>query len=68
MNRLGTKAETLQMLYQKLKHAEVLPQYCFTVKDWKTEREKVKKSFLSLDWNAKVIVRSSSQAEDTHTS
>ena len=68
MNRLGTKAETLQMLYQKLKHAEVLPQYCFTVKDWKTEREKVKKSFLSLDWNAKVTVRSSSQAEDTHTS
>lgn len=68
MNRLGTKAETLQMLYQKLKHAEVLPQYCFTVIDWKTEREKVKKSFLSLDWNAKVIVRSSSQAEDTHTS
>ena len=68
MNRLGTKAETLQMLYQKLKHAEVLPQYCFTVKDWKTEREKVQKSFLSLDWNAKVIVRSSSQAEDTHTS
>ena len=68
MNRLGTKAETLQMLYQKLKHEEVLPQYCFTVKDWKTEREKVKKSFLSLDWNAKVIVRSSSQAEDTHTS
>ena len=68
MNRLGTKAETLQMLYQKLKHAEVLPQYCFTIKDWKTEREKVKKSFLSLDWNAKVIVRSSSQAEDTHTS
>lgn len=45
MNRLGTKAETLQMLYQKLKHAEVLPQYCFTVKDWKTEREKVKKKF-----------------------
>lgn len=68
MNRLGTKAETLQMLYQKLKHAEVLPQYCFTVKEWKTECEKVKKSFLSLDWNAKVIVRSSSQAEDTHTS
>ncbi len=67
MNRLGTKAETLRMLYQKLKYAEVLPQYCFTVREWRTEREKVKNGFLSLGWNAKVIVRSSSYAEDTHT-
>ncbi len=66
MNRLGTKAETLQMLYQKLKYAEVLPQYSFTVREWRTEREKVKSGFLSLDWNAKVIVRSSSYAEDTY--
>lgn len=65
MNRLGTKAETLQMLYQKLKYAEVLPQYSFTVREWRTEREKVKGCFLSLDWNTKVIVRSSSYAEDT---
>lgn len=66
MNRLGTKAETLQMLYQKLRYAEVLPQYSFTVREWRTEPEKVKNSFLSLDWNAKVIVRSSSYAEDTY--
>lgn len=65
MNRLGTKAETLRMLYRKLKYAEVLPQYCFTVNEWRTEREKVKNGFLSLAWNAKVIVRSSSYAEDT---
>lgn len=48
MNRLGTKAETLQMLYQKLRYAEVLPQYSFTVREWRTEPEKVKNSFLSL--------------------
>lgn len=26
MNRLGTKAETLRQLYQRLEYAEVLPQ------------------------------------------
>lgn len=65
MNRLGTKAETLQQLYQKLKYAEVLPQYMFTVEAWKADSEKIVNDFLLLDWNAKVIVRSSSLAEDT---
>ena len=66
MNRLGTKAETLQMLYRKLMYADVLPQYSFTVREWRTEREKIKSGFLSLDWNTKAIVRSSSYAEDTY--
>lgn len=35
MNKLGTKAETLQILYKQLKYAKVLPQYTFTVKEWK---------------------------------
>ena len=65
MNRLGTKAETLQRLYRKLKYAEVLPQYMFDVGEWRVTSEKVRKQFLSLAWNAKVIVRSSSLAEDT---
>ncbi|MEZ3508133.1 MAG: phosphoenolpyruvate synthase [Lachnospiraceae bacterium] len=65
MNRLGTKAETLRKLYQKMRYAEVLPQYVFTVKEWKEDPQKVKKGFLSLDWNKNVIVRSSSLAEDT---
>ena len=65
MNRLGTKAETLQGLYGKLEYAEVLPQYAFTVKEWKAGREKIIDSFCALEWNAKVIVRSSSLAEDT---
>lgn len=65
MKKLGTKAETLQMLYQKLKYAEVLPQYMFTVGEWKTDSGKIMNDFQMLDWNAKVIVRSSSLAEDT---
>lgn len=65
MNRLGTKAETLRQLYQKLKYAEVLPQYMFTVGAWKADFEKVVTDFLALDWNKNVIVRSSSLAEDT---
>ena len=65
MNRLGTKAETLHSLYQKLKYAEVLPQYTFTVGEWRTDSKKVIKGFLAAEWNEKVIVRSSSLLEDT---
>lgn len=68
MNRLGTKAETLHSLYQKLKYAEVLPQYTFTVGEWKVDSEKVTKGFLATRWSEKVIVRSSSLLEDTSKS
>lgn len=68
MNRLGTKAETLHRLYQKLKYAEVLPQYTFTVGEWHADSEKVIKGFLASGWNEKVIVRSSSLLEDTDQS
>ncbi len=64
----GTKAETLKLLYQKLKYAEVLPQYTFTVGEWETCREKITAGFLVLEWNTNVIVRSSSLAEDTEKS
>ncbi len=43
MNRLGTKAETLRMLYQKLKYAEVLPQYCFTSGSLQVIRQSIQK-------------------------
>lgn len=65
MNKLGTKAETLRLLYQKLKYAEVLPQYMFTVGEWDADSENIVNGFLALDWNTNVIVRSSSLAEDT---
>ena len=64
MNKLGTKAETLQMLYKKLECAEILPSYIFTVGEWRADFWKVKNRFLSLNWSDKVIVRSSSQTED----
>lgn len=64
-NKLGTKAETLQQLYQKLKYAYVLPQYAFTVEEWKNDQKKIRENFILLNWNEKVIVRSSSLAEDT---
>lgn len=65
MNELGTKAETLRLLYQKLKYAEVLPQYMFTVGEWYADSENIVNGFLALEWNTNVIVRSSSLAEDT---
>ena len=68
MNILGTKAETLKLLYKKLKYAEVLPQYSFTVADWDREKPEVIKKFSKLEWNDNVIVRSSSLNEDTQNS
>lgn len=65
MGRLGTKAETLQQIYKRLEHAEVLPQYTFTVGEWNIDSDKIKSEFLDLEWNMETIVRSSSLAEDT---
>lgn len=65
MNRLGTKADTLRLLFEKLECAKVLPQYTFTVGEWKSDLQKIKNGFLELGWKKKVIVRSSSLAEDT---
>ena len=68
MNRLGTKAETLAQIYQKLNYAKVLPQYTFTVGEWKQSQLHVRETYSALAWNAKVIVRSSSLSEDTQQS
>ena len=68
MNRLGTKAETLEQIYQKLNYAKVLPQYTFTVGEWKQSRLHVREAYSALAWNANVIVRSSSLSEDTQQS
>lgn len=67
MERLGTKAETLQKLYKKLENAEVLPQFCFTVGEWIEDRECILRSFEELEWKESVAVRSSSLLEDTLT-
>ena len=71
MNRLGTKADTLEMLYRNQERfsvwggVKILPQYTFTVAEWKEDFQKVEQAFLELTWNDAVIVRSSSLAEDT---
>ena len=65
MERLGTKAETLALMYGKLNTAKVLPQLTFTVADWEQRRAQIVCSFSELDWNADVIVRSSCHSEDT---
>lgn len=65
MERLGTKAETLQKLYQHLRNAKVLPQMCFTVNDWNKQKEQIIEKYKKLEWKDTVVVRSSSQMEDT---
>ncbi len=63
--RLGTKAETLDRIYGKLNTAKILPQFTFTVSEWKQEKDAIVRRFSELEWNANVIVRSSCQNEDT---
>ena len=68
MSRLGTKAETLKYLYEKLKNAKVLPVFDFTAADWKKDKRTVLNNYADIKWNRNVIVRSSSIHEDTQTS
>ena len=63
--KLGTKAETLHLLEGTLQYAAVLPQYAFTVEEWKRNEESIVKQFGILSWNGRVIVRSSALNEDT---
>lgn len=65
MERLGTKAETLERMYGKLNTAKVLPQFTFTVAEWTQQRGVIVHRFSELNWNADVIVRSSCKNEDT---
>lgn len=64
-NKLGTKAETLNLLYGQLKGAKVLPQYYFTAADWKKRRDAIVSEIYGLPWKDKLIIRSSALNEDT---
>lgn len=66
--KLGTKAETLSVLYGQLECAQVLPQYTFTVGEWNGKRKDIIQTFDGIKWNKSVIVRSSSLSEDTDVS
>ena len=62
---LSTKAKTLSSLQNILKNAEVLPQFCFSIKDWiKDKKLVIKKINSQLGINLCKIVRSSITNED----
>lgn len=63
-DKLGTKAETLSMLYGKMKNARILPVFYFTVGDWRKNKEKILGYYNDLNWNSSVIIRSSALNED----
>lgn len=71
MLQLGTKADTLACLSNKLKYASVLPQYKFTVSDWRAGNVDFDSIMHNLYNNGKnneiqrIIVRSSALNEDT---
>ncbi|UOF88962.1 hypothetical protein LSG31_13615 [Fodinisporobacter ferrooxydans] len=63
--RFGTKAETLQVLYERLMCACVLPQICFSVREWREDETTILSNVLTSGWlQEKVIVRSSALSED----
>ena len=65
MERLGTKAETLEKMYRKLNTAKILSQFTFTAAEWRQQRGVIVQRFSKLNWSADVIVRSSCKNEDT---
>ncbi len=64
---LGTKADTLHQIFGKLKYAKVLPQFAFTVKQWKEQNNDLIQKYRDSNWD-QVIVRSSALNEDTNVS
>lgn len=67
MIKLGTKAETLERLTNRLKYSKVLPQISFTVWEWQNRRKDIIDAIYRLNWfsdDSTLIVRSSSLNED----
>ncbi|MBT9554575.1 MAG: phosphoenolpyruvate synthase [Myxococcales bacterium] len=62
---LGTKAETLERIAPRLRHACVLPQLRFTVREWRDDRAGCLGRVRSAGWLSRaLIVRSSAVSED----
>lgn len=68
MIQLGTKAETLSAIHNKLKDAKVLPQVSFSVKEWSVDSELYWPQCVKSWGDIPVIVRSSAINEDTKES
>jgi glutamine kinase len=61
----GTKAETLEKLAGRLRHASVLPQVRFTVAEWRRDPAAVTSRIARLPWGpGALIARSSARSED----
>lgn len=67
MIKLGTKAETLRYLQNKLNNGKILPQICFTTAEWKFEKQTSfwKRCLKELNGTNVFIIRSSALNEDT---
>lgn len=64
--KFSTKAENLKNLSSLVKNANVLPQFSFSVQDWKKEKSKLLREFSGVAWaKGAVIVRSSAATEDS---
>jgi phosphohistidine swiveling domain-containing protein len=62
--KFGTKAETLQRLYQTLTTGRVKKPFFFTVDRWESERDAVLDE-IRASFSGRIVVRSSCRAEDT---
>ena len=63
--RFGTKAETLQRLEKKVKKSLILPQYIFTVKEYRSDPDRIIDAIQSFVRNDYIVIRSSARDEDT---
>ncbi len=65
---INTKANTLINISSKIKLSYVPKSYVFTVNEWKSKKNLVKKKIKQTFKNKKVIIRSSTTSEDSQNS
>ena len=64
--QFGTKAENLHALAKKLTSAQIKPLLCFTVAEWTASKQKILKTVATKFQADTVIIRSSTQCEDSN--
>ncbi|MGE3728712.1 MAG: PEP-utilizing enzyme [Candidatus Sericytochromatia bacterium] len=63
---MHSKADTLALLSGQLENAKILPQYCFSLAEWRDKPELIWQAIAERNWEKiPVIVRSSALDEDT---
>jgi glutamine kinase len=64
--QFGSKAETLERLAPLLQNAAILPQFRFSVAEWREDQPEVLKRLAAAPWASEtLIVRSSARSEDS---